>query len=478
MGTNVTPESVGIPSSAIAGFIKRLDQLHVPMHSLLISRNKQLAFEAYYAPFEKETLHRMFSAGKSMTSIAIGQLAHEGRLSLDDPIADHFRELLPEHPHPYMMAMTIKDMLTMTTCHTSTTYKANPAANWVASFFTTPPSHRPGTAFNYDTSATHTLGALVQKLSGKTVLDYLRDVCLDQIGFSQEAYMIQDPFGLVMAGSGLVAKPMDLMVFAQLLMADGVYHGSPLLSADYLSQATSKQVDTRAQGTFPETRVGYGYQFWRNRSDGYSCFGMGGQLAICLPAYDLIVVTTADTQGMAGGNQFIYDSLYEMVLPYLSDSPLHVSSEGSTDLSKLLANLEVRPVAIDPDLPQATSHHHHPYTLATNPHGYSHFALEIDHTANEGCLKYKRKGQWHQLSFGVGHMVASLFPAYEQACISSGAWVAPNTFYIKSHIIDASLGAIHFYLTFTDQGLSIFMKKVMETDFLEFDGYLEGHMPL
>lgn len=52
-------------------------------------------------------------------------------------------------------------------------------------------------------------------------------------------------------------------------------------------------------------------------SKSFACYGLGGQLAICLPKQDLICITTADTTKIKGGNQFIYDSLYEEILPCL-----------------------------------------------------------------------------------------------------------------------------------------------------------------
>lgn len=49
---------------------------------------------------------------------------------------------------------------------------------------------------------------------------------------------------------------------------------------------------------------------------------MGGQFIHYLPDYDLLFVTTADTQGLAGGNQLIYDALYDEILPFIQADPL------------------------------------------------------------------------------------------------------------------------------------------------------------
>jgi len=313
-----TPESVGIPKDAIQAMVHRLEADKIPLHSLAISRYGHLVFTKDFQPYDSKDLHRMYSVTKSLTSLAIGQLAHEGLLSLDDPIMDYFQDLLPEKVHPFLAEMTIRHMLVMKTCYKSTTYKINPSTNWVSSFFTTVPDHRPGTEFNYDTSASHTLGALVERLTGKNILDYLRPICLNPIGFSQDAYILKDPFGASLSGSGLMARPSDLMALGQLLLNEGIHENQQRLSKSYLKEATSFQSDTSIKGTFQETQKGYGYQFWCNREGGFNCFGMEGQWIICLPKYQMVIVTTGGIKGAAAKNQAIHDALYEEVIQHLS----------------------------------------------------------------------------------------------------------------------------------------------------------------
>ena len=130
------------------------------MHSLLVARHGKLVLEAYYEPYGRDTLHRMFSQTKSYTSLAIGLLVQEGRLRLNDRICEYFPEYLPGKVHPWMGEMTIEDMLKMESCHNMTTYnKTSTTENWVRSFFQTVPTHRPGQVFMYDTSASRTLCA-------------------------------------------------------------------------------------------------------------------------------------------------------------------------------------------------------------------------------------------------------------------------------------------------------------------------------
>lgn len=151
-------------------FWDRLQKKQVPMHSFLLMRHDTLIAEGYYAPYQKDTLHRMFSISKSFTSIAIGLLEAEGKLSLDDPIVSYFPDKIPANVHPWIAAMTIRDMLMMRTCHAATTYKVDMKSDWVESFFTVPPTHPAGKLFHYDTSSAHTLSALVERPFGQPML--------------------------------------------------------------------------------------------------------------------------------------------------------------------------------------------------------------------------------------------------------------------------------------------------------------------
>ncbi|MDE6218945.1 MAG: beta-lactamase family protein, partial [Lachnospiraceae bacterium] len=235
-----TPEETGIPSECIVRFADRLQRRQIPMHSLLLMRHDKLVFEGYYAPCTADSLHRMFSITKSFTSIAIGLLVDEGKISLEDPIVQYFPEKLPnqENIHPWIAQMTIKDMLMMRSCHASTTYKLDMSSDWVASFFTVQPTHPPGTLFHYDTSAAHTLCALVEKLTGRDMLDYMKEK-LHVLGFSEESYLIKDPFGVSIGGSGLVALPSDLMKFGYLIANKVLALGEQLLSPSYINLAVS-----------------------------------------------------------------------------------------------------------------------------------------------------------------------------------------------------------------------------------------------
>lgn len=482
------PSDVGIPEEAICLFLDRLKKAQVPMHAFLLMRQGKLVTEGYYAPFSKGRMHRMFSICKSLNALAIGLLEQDGKLSLEDPVIRYFPDKLPEQVHPFVASMTIRDLLMMRTCHASTTYKGS-SMEWVESFFKTPPSHKPGTVFHYDTSAAHTLCMLVQRLSGQNMLDFLKARVLDKIGWSRESYLLPNAYGDPQGGSGLICTPMDLLLLGQLLLQKGNWQGEQLLPKDFLETATSKLTPTVMTGPVLSEMQGYGYQIWQGEHDNFVLYGMGGQLVICLPHYDMVCVTCADTQGMGGGNQVIYNAFYETILPavdYCSDqtpeSDTSAEKEAAYDkLRKQLRSLRIKPVSwntasVDSVITCQTRINGRSFLLEENPQGFSQCSLQFDPGSHSGTFCYTFQGQAYTLPFGTNALSAGILPVHDLFCGTSGTWIAADTFYLKCHIMDTTVGSISMEFIFGDEDVTIFMKKMEETYLNEFNGHLYGHL--
>lgn len=317
-----TLKEAGIPEAAVKSCLRSWERHRLPVHSFLIVRSGKIAVEYYCEPYTKHTLHRLYSVTKSFVSLAIGCLAEEGKLRLDDPITGYFPEYLTAPVPLWLKETTIRHTLQMASCHSVTTYKKDLSKNWVGSFFQVPPDHKPGTVFSYDTSSSHTLCALVEKLTGMELLDYLRSRFLNQIGFSQEAYIIKDPFGVSMGGTGLMAKPEDMARTGLLLLNGGRWEGRQLLPEWYVNQASSHQISSCVKAGTISQANGYGYQLWCLGERSFACWGKGGQWIICLPEYDMVCVTTADTEGILAGDQRIIDGLFNHILPALDQESM------------------------------------------------------------------------------------------------------------------------------------------------------------
>lgn len=307
-------KEAGLSDKQSDEFLRLLAEKDAGMDSVLMLRDGKLCFERYWPPYDKNVNHRMYSVGKSFTAIAIGLLIGDGVLTIEDAICDYFPDKLPENVHPYIRQMKIRHLLTMSTAHKKTTYK-DYNGDWVESFFHVEPDYPPGTIFSYDTSATHVLCALVERLSGMDMLQFLRGRVLDGIGFTSREWL-RDEAGIIRGGDGLFCTSRDLASVAQLCMDGGIYHGKQLIPADYLKEMIKVQISTAHKEAYDE-QFGYGYQVWGNRGGGFTFFGLGGQLAVCFPDKRFMLVTTSHMAERARDIRFIYESFYQAVYPYL-----------------------------------------------------------------------------------------------------------------------------------------------------------------
>ncbi len=302
---------------ALSDFKEKIFSHNIPFHGFLLLKDDNILAEEYFEPYGKDSLHRMYSVTKSFTSLAIGLLCCEGRIRLDDCIYTYFTDTYDcSNLHPWFKALTIREMLMMQTCFTKTTYNQLKDYDWSLSYFTAKPTHKSGTVFSYDTSSSQVLAFLVEKLTGMSLLDYLRVKVLDEIGFSKEAYILTDPSGVSQGGTGLNATLRDIAKVLYLIANDGMYKGKELLPKEYIKEATSLLTPTPVQPSIDEA-AGYGYMFWRTRHEGFVMYGMGGQLMMHFPKIHLSILTIADTVGIPYGLNVIYDSFYENLYPLL-----------------------------------------------------------------------------------------------------------------------------------------------------------------
>lgn len=478
-----SPESLGIPSQAILNFLQRIDAERINMHGVLLVRHNRIAAEGYWAPWSAERKHRMYSVTKSFVALAVGMMIDEGRLTLDDRVADYFPDKVPETLHPWLAASTIRDLLTMTTAHSRTSYTRDDP-DWVWTFFNRPPSHPPGTIFAYDTAATVVLTATVERLAGMPFLDYMRPRFLDRIGFSADAWCIRTPEGVSWGGSGAICTLRDLAKVALTCMNGGMWGEERVLPEAYVHAATSPQIDNAIRGD-----DGYGYQIWCEKENGFSFRGMGSQYAIGFPDKEFLFTCIADTQGAPAGST-IPDVMWEELYPHLADAPLPEDRNVYAELSAQIEQLAVLPIPGNPSARAAAEVDGAWYALAENPMGITRMRLTFNGDQgqlDQGTWEYTNGQGDNQLRFGMRRVLPGKFPqrnyfgeqigsvpGIEYDCLASAAWINEQTLNMEVYITDFHLGRLRISFAFKGEEIGLFMTKQAEWFLDEYDGFAGG----
>lgn len=438
----IRPEAAGVSSEGVWAFINQAEERGIPLHSFMLLRGGQVVSEAYYSPVGAEDRHPIFSVSKSVTSAAVGIALGEGLLQLTDRVADFFPEKVEGVLHPYTAEMTVEHLLLMATVHPKSTNTQQ--EDWVRGFLNTPPAKLPGSSFAYDTTGTHTLCAILQKVTGMTVLEYLRPRLFEPLGMGEIEWE-SCPMGINKGGSGIRCTTEALARFGQLYLQDGVWNGVRILPEGWVERSTGNRIGTYGTRMMLDGKLGYGYQFWRIRNNGSCAFGMGGQLVVVLPDRDLVFVTTANTLEYKDGQARILECFWSTIYPSLTEgkggAPLASDPEASKALQQRLHGLSLFMPEGSADSPLSRGLAGKRWRLdAGNRYGFGacEFVLEGDRTG----LRLYKEGEpataFAELRFGLMSWVRGEDPIMARKAVSfgSGVWTDERTLVITSHVID------------------------------------------
>ena len=329
-----TPEAEGVSSRGILDFLEAATKSKHEFHSFMLIRHGKVVSENWWTPYRNDLKHTMYSTSKSFTATAIGFAVAEKTLSVSDKVVSFFPDDLPEKISPNLADLEIRDLLSMSVGHEKE--NANFIAtsdNWVKEFLKTPIVHTPGTKFLYNTPATYMLSAIVQKVTGQKVIDYLQPRLFEPLGIQNIDWEV-DPKGINTGGYGLRLKTEDMAKFGLLFLQKGKWNGKQIIPAAWIEEASSmkimqdlpKGLTTRDSSDWHQ---GYAYQMWRCRNNGYRADGANGQFIIILPEKDAVIAITAEAPDM----QNEINLVWKYILPALKDSKLPKNAKALTELN-------------------------------------------------------------------------------------------------------------------------------------------------
>lgn len=485
----ISPEQAGLSSRHVSAFLRALEARGLAMHSVLLMKGDRILAECYWEPFDANTCHRMYSQTKSYTAMAIGLLASEGKLSLDDRIVDHFPEKLDAPPHPFLAKQTIRDMLTMRTACEAPFWFTAGDPDRTHLYLNRAKIVRPaGTLFAYDSAGSQVLASLVEKLSGKTLFAYLEEKVFRHLGTFRTATILQTPNGDSWGDSALVCTPRDMASFARLLMKGGAWNGRQLLDADFVRDATTRQTSS-LHCAATHDRHGYGYQIWMHEKPGFAFYGMGCEYSVAMTDKDLLLVCTADNQYCPSARDVLFAALFDHIYEHEGDTPLPEDPEALADLRDLCATRALCTASGSPHEPLAEEINGRVYVCEPNPMGITRYSLHFlpDGT---GEFRYTNAQGDKVLPFGLCRNVFTRFPqdgysnerggvrttdGFRYRCASSAAWQTANKLALRVQIIDRYLGSLLAVFGFQGDDAMVYMEKAAE-DFLdEYEGSLVSH---
>lgn len=402
-----TPEAEGVSSAALITFLDSVAAGRHEFHSVMIVRHGKVIAEGWWDPYKPELRHTLYSTSKSFTSTAVGLAISGNLLNIDDKVVSFFPDQLPDTVSPFLAEMTVEDLLTMSAGQSPdpTGSIASSSREWVKGFLAIPVLREPGAEFLYNSMATFMLSAIVQKVTGEKIADYLRPRLFEPLGI--EGYDWEEsPEGINSGGWGLRVKTEDMAKFGQLYLQKGMWNGKQIIPAAWVEEATSFKID-QAPGALAEVKEksdwlqGYCYQFWRSRNNAYRADGAYGQYIIIIPEKDAVVAITAESPNMQDEINLVWD----YILPAMQDGALAENKENLAMLQERLSTLAL-PIPVErADPPLASQISGKRFLPLDYPQSQGSFSVVF---SDDTCrLSLDMNGQKNLLLLGRGKWVIS-----------------------------------------------------------------------
>ncbi len=297
-----TPEAAGVSSKEVQAFIDECIEKGRELHSITVIRHGKIACEVYRDPFKPQHRHMMYSVSKSFTSTAIGFAVDEGYLTVDTRFVDIFPEARTDKHDEYLEEMTIEDLLTMRSGKNVSVFLDRTKDRWFRDIVDSPWISEPGTEFLYISENMYLLCCCIHKLTGMSVIDYLRPRLFEPLGM-EDPFWEKCPSGIEAGGWGLMITGEDLAKFTYCYQQMGKFGGKQVIPEYWVREATAYHADNAGSSDTSDSVVGYGYCFWRNGGyeNSYRADGMFCQFGIVFEDLDACLTMTAgeiDEQGM------------------------------------------------------------------------------------------------------------------------------------------------------------------------------------
>ena len=452
-----SPEAQGMSSLNILKFIERLEAEIDAAHSFMIIRHGKLVSQGWWDPYQATSSHNMMSLSKSFVSTAVGFAVQEQRISLDDLVISFFPDRVPDTLSWQLKEMRIRDLLTMNTGHRSEPLPFRKiksgyeeiTSDWIKYFLSHEVEFMPGTHFLYNSMASYMLSAIIQKVTGEKLVDYLDSRFFQPLEIIKPEWK-SGPMGINIGGWGLSITTEDIAKLGQFYLQKGQWEGKQLLSENWIELATSKQASS---GSNPNNdwAQGYGFQFWRSRHDSFRADGTFGQFCLVLPQYNLVIATTAGVYNMGQ----IMNIAWETLLPGLQEIALPNDTKNYQILNNKLDALQLPKISGNKGS-SVYGKKSSAYLLNENPLGANRIKLNLKGVNHSIEITYDDKKQ--MIRIGSDKYLKNMLllkPPFTEGLdyldgqalniAANGAWISPKQYLLRIYFYESTASVDYIF---------------------------------
>jgi CubicO group peptidase (beta-lactamase class C family) len=297
--------------------------------SVVVGRRDEVVYERYLDG-EPGARRNTRSVTKTVAGMLTGLALDRGHLeSVDSRVRPFFPEVALDG-HPAKEAITVADLLTMSSClecddwnqfsagHEERMY---PREDWVRFAWGLPvrgfpswvdrPEESPyGRSFSYCTAGVVLLGVMLERVVGEPLPRFAERELFDPLGITAAEWPVA-PLGHVSTAGGLLLTSRDLLALGRLYLDRGVASGRRVVPRTWVDESL------RAHARIDEQTT-YGYLWWCRELGGLETAymtGTGGNRVHLFPELQAVVVITSANFGRADAHPLSDALLVEQVIP-------------------------------------------------------------------------------------------------------------------------------------------------------------------
>lgn len=334
-----TPEAEGVDPVIIDNLYHVLDSNpDVDVHHLMILRHGKVIGEVHASPYRATDVHMLYSASKTVTGLAVGLAVDDKLLSIDDKVSKYLRDKMPATLSPALDSLTVRHMLMMASGRLEDTGIFLGQEDWLTTWFKGD-FHNVGKEFHYDSMATHALAMILCRLTGKPLLEYVRERIFNPLHITRVDWEM-GPDSVEMAGWGLFLHAESQAKLGQLMLQGGKWNGQQIVSEQWIHDMTQHYLRTNSSDRVKLSfwkkvkrlfrrvwnyvrslftgcnnssyYLGYGFQtksIIKPWAEAFFAAGYGGQLIYVVPKCDLVVVINGRAMNYGTELNAFYDHL-------------------------------------------------------------------------------------------------------------------------------------------------------------------------
>lgn len=309
--------------------------------SIVVMQDGAIVAEQYFDDVGSDALRNTRSATKTITGMLAGIAIGDGLLARESRIASFFPEHVVRNPDPRKQAVTVEDLLTMSSiaeCDDGNQFSRGNEErmylieDWPGFYLDLPvkgfpawvtkPEESPyGRAFAYCTAGVTTLGAVVERATGIALEEYARTRLFEPLGIADVSWQFS-PLGLAQGGGGLELSSRALAKLGQLLLDGGNYRGRQIIPESWVADTLSPHAAVPGR---EDTE--YGYLIWLQKAEARgqrvvtrSMSGNGGNKVVIEPETRSVTVITTRNFGQRDAHAKSERLYTNEILPMLMDA--------------------------------------------------------------------------------------------------------------------------------------------------------------